>query len=86
MKWTTYASAMLMFSVAGALLSYALLRLQGHLPFNPRGFSSKEMTPDLAFNTSVSFTTNTNWQNYAPETVVSYFSNMVALDGAKGRK
>src|SRR5947207_1460504 len=79
MKWTTYAFALLMFSVVGALLTYVLLRLQGHLPFNPKGFSGKEMTPDLAFNTANSFTTNTNWQNYVTEAVVSYFSNMVAL-------
>jgi K+-transporting ATPase ATPase A chain len=79
MKWTTYASALLMFSVVGGVLSYALLRLQGRLPFNPQHFSGKEMTSDLAFNTSMSFTTNTNWQNYVPEAVVSYFSNMVAL-------
>ncbi len=79
MKWTTYAFALLMFSLVGALLTYALLRLQGHLPFNPKGFSGKEMTADLAFNTAMSFTTNTNWQNYVPEAVVSYFSNMVAL-------
>jgi K+-transporting ATPase ATPase A chain len=79
MKWTTYTLAMLMFSVVGALLTYALLRLQGHLPFNPKGFTGKEMTADLAFNTAMSFTTNTNWQNYVPEAVVSYFSNMVAL-------
>ena len=70
---------MLMFSLVGGLLSYGLLRFQGHLPFNPKGFSGKEMTPDLAFNTAWSFTTNTNWQNYVPEAVVSYFSNMVAL-------
>src|SRR4029077_16549964 len=74
-----YAFALLMFSVVGALLTYALLRLQGHLPFNPKHFGGKEMTPDLAFNTANSFTTNTNWQNYVPEAVVSYFSNMVAL-------
>jgi K+-transporting ATPase ATPase A chain len=79
MPWTTYAYALLMFSVVGALLSYALLRLQGYLPFNPKGFGGKEMTPDLAFNTAMSFTTNTNWQNYVPEAVVSYFSNMVPL-------
>jgi K+-transporting ATPase ATPase A chain len=79
MSWTTYAFAMLMFSVVGGLLTYALLRLQGHLPFNPKGFSGKEMTPDLAFNTAWSFTTNTNWQNYSPEVTISYFSNMVAL-------
>jgi potassium-transporting ATPase potassium-binding subunit len=79
MKWTTYAFALLMFSLVGGLFTYALLRLQGHLPFNPQHFSGKEMPPDLAFNTSVSFTTNTNWQSYVPEAAVSYFSNMVAL-------
>ncbi len=79
MKWTTYAFAMLMFSVVGLGLTYVLLRLQGILPFNPQGFSGKDMTPDLAFNTAASFTSNTNWQSYVPETTVSYFSNMVAL-------
>ena len=79
MKWTTYTFAMLMFSVVGGLLTYALLRLQGYLPFNPQHFTGKEMTADLSFNTAMSFTTNTNWQNYVPEAVVSYFSNMVAL-------
>ena len=79
MKWTTYAVAMLLFSVVGLLLTYALLRLQGFLPFNPKGYGAAQMTPDLAFNTAVSFTTNTNWQSYVPETTVSYFSNMTAL-------
>ena len=79
MKWTTYAFALLAFSLAGMGLSYALLRLQGHLPFNPQGYGTKEMTADLAFNTSASFTTNTNWQSYVPETTLSYFSNMTAL-------
>ena len=79
MKWTVYAVALLLFSLVGLLLSYALLRLQGVLPLNPQGFGTKEMTPDLAFNTSASFTTNTNWQSYAPESTLSYASNMVAL-------
>jgi K+-transporting ATPase ATPase A chain len=79
MAWTTYAFALLMFSMVGGLLSYALLRLQAYLPFNPQGFGGKQMTPDLAFDTAMSFTTNTNWQNYVPEAVASYFSNMVAL-------
>ena len=78
-KWTTYAFSLLMFSVVGLVLTYALLRLQGHLPFNPQGFGSKEMTPDLAYNTASSFTTNTNYQSYTPESTVSYFSNMVSL-------
>ena len=79
MPWRTYAHALLAFSLVGALLTYALLRLQGNLPFNPQHLGGREMTPDLAFNTAVSFTTNTNWQNYVPEAAVSYFSNMVAL-------
>lgn len=79
MKWTTYAFAMLMFSLVGMALTYGTLRLQHLLPLNPQGFGQKQMTADLAFNTSASFTTNTNWQNYVPETTVSYFSNMVAL-------
>lgn len=79
MRWTTYSLAMLAFSVVGGLLTYALLRFQGHLPFNPQHFSGKEMTPDLSFNAAMSFMTNTNWQSYSPETTVSYFSNMVAL-------
>ena len=79
MKWTEYATAMLLFSAATLVFSYAALRLQGLLPLNPQHFGAKQMTPDLAFNTAVSFTTNTNWQAYSPEVTVSYFSNMVAL-------
>lgn len=79
MRWTTYSSAVLMFSVAGALFTYVLLRLQGHLPLDPQHFGGTEMTPDLSFNTAVSFATNTNWQNYSPESSISYLSNMVAL-------
>lgn len=79
MHWVTYAVAMLLFSLAGMLLTYVLLRYQGHLPLNPQHFGTKQMTPDLAFNTSASFTTNTNWQAYSPESTVSYFSNMVSL-------
>ncbi len=79
MRWTTYTFAMLAFSVVGALLTFALLRMQGHLPFNPKAYSGKDMTPDLSFNTSVSFLTNTNWQSYTPEATISYFSNMVSL-------
>ncbi|MES2460051.1 MAG: potassium-transporting ATPase subunit KdpA, partial [Armatimonadota bacterium] len=77
--WTQCAAALLTFSVVGLLLTYALLRLQGVLPLNPQGFGAKEMTPDLAFNTAASFTTNTNWQNYVGEATLSYFSQMVAL-------
>jgi potassium-transporting ATPase potassium-binding subunit len=63
MKWTTYAIAMLAFSLATLLFTYVVLRLQGMLPLNPQHFDTKQMTPDLAFNTAVSFTTNTNWQS-----------------------
>lgn len=79
MHWTIYAFSLLMFTVIGVVLTYALLRLQRHLPFNPRGFGGRDMPADLSFNTANSFATNTNWQNYLPEATVSYFSNMVAL-------
>lgn len=79
MNWKQYSVAMLLFSIVGLLITYAMLRLQGLLPLNPQGFGTKEMTPDLAFNTAVSFTTNTNWQSYVPEATISIFSNMVAL-------
>jgi len=79
MRWTAYGLAMLMFSAVGGLVTYALLRLQGILPLNPQHFTGTQMTPDLSFNTAMSFMTNTNWQNYSPEVTVSYFSNMVSL-------
>jgi K+-transporting ATPase ATPase A chain len=75
--WITYAVAMLLFNAAGFVLLYALLRLQGFLPFNPAEMS--EVAPDLAFNTAVSFTTNTNWQNYGGESTLSYLSQMAGL-------
>ncbi|MDP1920662.1 MAG: potassium-transporting ATPase subunit KdpA [Myxococcales bacterium] len=79
MKWTTYAVSMLLFSLASLVFTYAVLRLQGFLPLNPQGFGGAQMPPDLAFNTAVSFTTNTNWQAYSPDVSLSYFSNMVGL-------
>jgi potassium-transporting ATPase potassium-binding subunit len=79
MKWTTYSVAMLTFSFASLLFTYAALRLQGYLPLNPQQLGAEQMPPHLAFNTAVSFTTNTNWQSYSPELTLSYFSNMVAL-------
>jgi K+-transporting ATPase ATPase A chain len=79
MKWTSYALAMLVSSLAALLFTYGALRLQGVLPLNPQGFGTKQMPAALAFNTAVSFTTNTNWQAYSPEVTLSYFSNMVAL-------
>ncbi|MGA7324760.1 MAG: potassium-transporting ATPase subunit KdpA [Rhodomicrobium sp.] len=76
-SWLTYAIAMLLFSLAGFLLLYALQRLQGYLPFNPEGQAA--VAPDSAFNTSVSFVTNTNWQSYTPETTMSYLVQMAGL-------
>jgi K+-transporting ATPase ATPase A chain len=76
-RWTQYAGALLAFSAAGLLLTYLIERLQGWLPLNPAGI--KGMTPDLAFNTAASFTTNTNWQSYVPEVAVSYFTQMLGL-------
>ena len=77
MGWTTYALAMLLFNAAGIVFVYAVQRLQGHLPLNPDGMS--EVSPDLSWNTAVSFVTNTNWQSYGGETTMSYFTQMVAL-------
>src|SRR5690348_18361111 len=75
--WVTYAVAMLLFSVAGFLSLYALQRLQDVLPFNPAGQSAVEQS--LAFNTAMSFITNTNWQSYTPETTMSYLVQMAGL-------
>ncbi len=75
--WVTYAVAMLAFSFAGFVLMYAIQRLQNVLPLNPAGQDA--VSPDLAFNTSVSFMTNTNWQSYVPETTMSYLTQMIAL-------
>lgn len=76
-SWRAYVTAMLMFSLAGFLALYAILRLQAYLPLNPQGFDG--MAPDLAFNTAVSFVTNTNWQNYGGETTLSHLSQMAGL-------
>ncbi|KPF45118.1 potassium-transporting ATPase subunit KdpA [Rhizobium sp. AAP43] len=76
-SWLGYTLAMLAFSLAGFLALYAMLRLQAYLPLNPQGFSG--VPSDLAFNTAVSFVTNTNWQNYAGETTMSHFSQMAGL-------
>ncbi|HNB73995.1 MAG TPA: potassium-transporting ATPase subunit KdpA [Acidobacteriota bacterium] len=77
MPWTTYALAMLVFSVVSMVLLYALQRLQGLLPLNPQQFAG--VAPDLAFNTAASFTTNTNWQAYGGETTMSYLTQMAGL-------
>jgi potassium-transporting ATPase potassium-binding subunit len=73
----SYAAALLMFNLAGFVLLYAILRLQHLLPWNPQGFGP--MSEHLAFNTAISFVTNTNWQSYGGETTLSYFSQMVGL-------
>ncbi|MFA6562436.1 MAG: potassium-transporting ATPase subunit KdpA [Verrucomicrobiia bacterium] len=75
--WRRYTGSMLLFSLVGLLFTYAILRLQHLLPLNPQGFGP--VSPDLAFNTAVSFTTNTNWQSYSGESTMSYLSQMVAL-------
>ncbi len=75
--WVTYTVAMLFFSIAGFASLYALQRLQGVLPFNPQGLEA--VGPDLAFNTAVSFVSNTNWQSYVPESTMSYLVQMLGL-------
>ncbi|HUN87652.1 MAG TPA: potassium-transporting ATPase subunit KdpA [Terriglobales bacterium] len=77
MRWTEYSVAMLLFSVVPMLLLYLIQRFQQFLPLNPQKFGA--IPPDLAFNTAASFTTNTNWQNYAGEVVMSYFTQMAGL-------
>lgn len=72
-RWTHYTFALIAFSVFSFLLVYLLQRVQGMLPFNPRGFNGSNVPPDLAFNTAVSFVTNTNWQAYSGESTLSYF-------------
>jgi len=75
--WLSYTLAMLAFSAAGFASLYAILRLQAFLPLNPQGFDG--VAPDLAFNTAISFLTNTNWQAYGGETTMSHFSQMAGL-------
>jgi len=77
MSWKHYALAVLLFNALGVLAVYGFLRLQSWLPANPQGLGP--MTPDAAFNTAISFATNTNWQNYTPEATVSYLTQMAAL-------
>jgi K+-transporting ATPase ATPase A chain len=78
MRWTEYATTMLMFSAVSMLVLYLIQRLQGVLPFNPQHLGA--VTPEhLAFNTAASFTTNTNWQAYSGESTMSYFTQMVGL-------
>ena len=77
MRWTEYAVAMLLFSAVSMLVLYLMERMQGVLPFNPQKLSA--VAPALAFNTAASFTTNTNWQAYVPETTMSYLTQMAGL-------
>ena len=77
MTWRGYAAALLVLNALHFLLLYAILRLQFYLPFNPQGFGG--MAPRLAFNTAISFVTNTNWQAYAGETTLSHGAQMLGL-------
>jgi K+-transporting ATPase ATPase A chain len=77
MNWREYAFAVLGFSAVSMLLTYAIERLQAFLPLNPQGLAA--VGPDLAWNTAASFTTNTNWQSYSPETTMSYLTQMAGL-------
>jgi K+-transporting ATPase ATPase A chain len=77
MSWQQYSLAMLIVSFVSLLLTYVIERAQGLLPWNPQHLAG--VSPALAFNTAVSFTTNTNWQSYTPETTMSYFTQMVGL-------
>ena len=84
--WVRYSASLIALSIFCVLFPYLLQRLQGLLPFNPMHFSTGQapsfatpMTPDLAFNTAVSFMTNTNWQSYSPDTTLSYLVQMAGL-------
>src|SRR5690242_20683043 len=75
MNWKQYGVAMLIFSLVSTLALYAMQRFQFYLPLNPQSFAGT--SPGLSFNTAVSFVTNTNWQSYAGETTMSYFTQML---------
>ena len=77
MRWTEYAVSVLLFSAVSMVVLYIIMRLQAHLPFNPQKLAG--VAKDLSFNTAASFTTNTNWQSYTPETTMSYLSQMAGL-------
>ncbi|HKE58834.1 MAG TPA: potassium-transporting ATPase subunit KdpA [Pyrinomonadaceae bacterium] len=81
MHWTEYAGSMLLYSLVSLLLLYVIQRLQGYLPLNPQKLPGVDSTGFVAsaFNTAASFTTNTNWQSYVPETTMSYLTQMVGL-------
>ena len=78
-RWTQYTASLLSFSIFSFLFAYVLQRAQGHLPLNPQNFGTPVMSPDLAFNTAVSFMTNTNWQSYSGESTLSNLVQMTAL-------
>ncbi len=78
-RWTKYTASLLAFSIFSFLFVYLLQRFQGILPLNPQHFGASLVTPDLAFNTAVSFVTNTNWQAYSGESTLSYLVQMAAL-------
>ena len=84
--WVRYSASLISLSIFSCLLVYIIQRIQGYLPLNPMHFSTPQaptgatpMTPDLAFNTAISFVTNTNWQSYSPDTTMSYLTQMAAL-------
>ena len=77
MNWKTYAIAVLLFNLLGGLVVYGLQRLQGSLPLNPEHLGA--VSPDLAWNTAISFISNTNWQSYSGETTLSYLTQMLGL-------
>jgi len=78
MTWSVYAVSMLIFNIIGLVFVYALQRFQALLPFNPQGFGA--VSPDLAWNTAVSFASNTNWQGYSGETTMSYLTQMLGMN------
>ena len=78
-RWTQYTASLLAFSIFSFLFVYLLQRLQGVLPLNPQGFGASQVSPDLAFNTAVSFLSNTDWQSYSGESTLSYLVQMAAL-------
>ncbi|MGB0122326.1 MAG: potassium-transporting ATPase subunit KdpA, partial [Silvibacterium sp.] len=85
-SWVRYSASLISLSIFSFLFVYLIQRLQGYLPLNPMHFSTPQaptgatpMTPDLAFNTALSFLTNTNWQSYSPDTTMSYLTQMAAL-------
>jgi K+-transporting ATPase ATPase A chain len=85
-RWTQYAASLLSFSLFAFLITYGFIRLQGLLPLNPQAFSGALQKPDQAFNTAISFMTNTNWQNYSGESTMSYLVQMAAPSRTSSRQ